>query len=240
MEIFRYNVAVTDRKWFGLLADQPALDEINFWQPSPSRVADPEGTPWLFKLHSPDDYIVGGAIFVRFFRMPISLAWETFGIKNGVSSLAEMIQRVRQYRKADVQDRDEIGCIILSDPFFLPKMEWIPIPSDWKRNIVRGKHYDTRDPIGADLWLQLTLRKSVASVSALPATQQPSLGTPILVIPRLGQGGFRAEVTDAYGRRCAVSGERTLPVLDAAHIRPFREMKSHDVRNGLLLRSDIH
>jgi putative restriction endonuclease len=40
------------------------------------------------------------------------------------------------------------------------------------------------------------------------------------VQPRLGQGAFRLLVTDAYQRRCAVTGERTLPVLDAAHIRP--------------------
>ena len=37
---------------------------------------------------------------------------------------------------------------------------------------------------------------------------------------RLGHGAFRLLVTDAYQRRCAVTGERTLPVLDAAHIRP--------------------
>ena len=42
----------------------------------------------------------------------------------------------------------------------------------------------------------------------------------ILPGPRLGQGGFRVLVTDTYRRRCAVTGERTLPVLQAAHIRP--------------------
>jgi putative restriction endonuclease len=47
-------------------------------------------------------------------------------------------------------------------------------------------------------------------------------------------------VMDAYDRRCAVTGERTLPVLEAAHIRPFAETREHDVRNGILMRSDIH
>ena len=48
-------------------------------------------------------------------------------------------------------------------------------------------------------------------------------------------------VTDLYERRCAVTGERTLPVLDAAHIRPLRRQTGpHDPRNGLLLRSDLH
>ncbi|OCN02834.1 hypothetical protein A7X67_02970 [Clostridium sp. W14A] len=40
---------------------------------------------------------------------------------------------------------------------------------------------------------------------------------------RLGQGTFRVIVTEAYQRRCAFTGERTLPVLEAAHIKPYSE-----------------
>lgn len=65
-------------------------------------------------------------------------------------------------------------------------------------------------------------------------------GEPTLIRPRLGQGAFRVAVTDAYQRRCAVTGERTLPALDAAHIRPYAEGGEHAVPNGLLLRRDIH
>lgn len=45
----------------------------------------------------------------------------------------------------------------------------------------------------------------------------------ILIRHRLGQGAFRVLVTDAYQRRCAISGEKTLPVLEAAHIRPYSQ-----------------
>ncbi len=62
----------------------------------------------------------------------------------------------------------------------------------------------------------------------------------MLVQPRLGQGSFRLVVTDNYDRRCAVTGGRTLPVLEAAHIKPFALVQHHDPRNGLLLRSDVH
>lgn len=48
-------------------------------------------------------------------------------------------------------------------------------------------------------------------------------GAPHLIRPRLGQGAFRVLVTDVYGRKCAVTGERTLPALEAAHIRPYAE-----------------
>jgi putative restriction endonuclease len=56
----------------------------------------------------------------------------------------------------------------------------------------------------------------------------------------LGQGSFRVLVTDAYSYRCAISKERTLPVLQAAHIRPYGEGGSHELSNGVLLRSDLH
>ena len=59
-------------------------------------------------------------------------------------------------------------------------------------------------------------------------------------MPRLGQGAFRVLVTDAYRRRCTISNERTLPVLEAAHIRPYADNGPHQLSNGLLLRSDLH
>jgi putative restriction endonuclease len=78
----------------------------------------------------------------------------------------------------------------------------------------------------------------------MPAAPQVStgdrFGSPTVMRRRLGQGAFRLAVTDGYGRRCAVSGERTLPILDAAHIRSFASGGEHAVSNGLLLRTDIH
>jgi putative restriction endonuclease len=47
-------------------------------------------------------------------------------------------------------------------------------------------------------------------------------------------------VTDAYGRACAITEEHTLPVLEAAHIKPFAEGGPNKIFNGLLLRSDVH
>ncbi len=65
-------------------------------------------------------------------------------------------------------------------------------------------------------------------------------GEPRPIKPRLGQGGFRIAVMEAYGRACAVTGEHSLPVLEAAHIRPYADRGEHAVSNGLFLRSDIH
>ena len=77
---------------------------------------------------------------------------------------------------------------------------------------------------------QLTNRSGLLSVSAAPRSSTLALG----------RGRSGSLVTDLYERRCAVTGERTLPVLHAAHIKPFGANGPHDPRNGLLLRSDLH
>jgi len=37
-----------------------------------------------------------------------------------------------------------------------------------------------------------------------------------------------------------MTGEKTLPVLQAAHIKPYASGGAHALDNGLLLRSDLH
>jgi putative restriction endonuclease len=234
----RGYIGVTDRHWFERLR-RSGLDEVNFWQPSPTGVDAAPGTPWIFKLHYPQNAIVGFGYFTYYTRMPIAVAWETFGAGNGVDSYAKMVSSVSAYRKHVWAGSAEIGCVVLSDPVFLDESQWIPAPADWAPNIVKGKYYGLADGPGAAIWRQLMAHATApAAASALVAANP--LGKPVLVVPRLGQGAFRLQVTDAYARRCAVTGEKTLPALEAAHIKPFSEVKAHDVRNGLLLRSDLH
>ena len=57
---------------------------------------------------------------------------------------------------------------------------------------------------------------------------------------RAGQASFRKALLVAYGNKCAVTGSETAIVLEAAHILGHAEQGSDDVRNGLLLRSDLH
>jgi putative restriction endonuclease len=128
---------------------------------------------------------------------------------------------------------------VLSDLLILEEADYIAAPSDWASNIVRGKYYDLDTGEGARAWMQLRIAARPPGTSALESIPG-GYGTPTLILPRRGQGAFRLMVMDAYDRRCAVSGEKTLPVLEAAHIRPFSETESHRVSNGVLLRSDIH
>lgn len=57
---------------------------------------------------------------------------------------------------------------------------------------------------------------------------------------RQGQGRFRSELLHEYGRRCCITGWGVEPVLEAAHIAPYRGAHTNHVWNGLLLRSDLH
>ena len=236
-------VGVTDRKWFDLLRSQPGIDEVNFWQPSGGRNfrAIRPGELFLFKLHRPDDFIVGGGIFAHFSLLPISLAWEAFQVGNGALDLFEMRTRVEKYRRVPPSAHDDytIGCILLEQPFFLPREQWIPIPQDWSPNIVQGKTYDLTVEPGRTIWTKLQTRQE-STMSSVVRETEAAIGEPVLVQPRLGQGAFRILITDGYERRCAFTGERTLPALDAAHIRPFSEIKQHSLDNGLLLRKDLH
>jgi putative restriction endonuclease len=68
----------------------------------------------------------------------------------------------------------------------------------------------------------------------------PTFGDPRLTPQRLGQQAFQAVVLRAYSRRCAVTGDRIRPVLQAAHPRPLPAGGDHRLDNGLLLRSDVH
>ena len=238
-------VGITDYEWFQFLAAQPGIDEVNFWKPGGQQgfSALRAGEPFLFKLHAPRHVIVGGAFFAYFSKMPVSLAWDAFGIKNGARSITEMRGRIEKYRRTPPTVEDyTIGCVLLSQPFFFEERDWIPIPGDWKNSIVQGRTYDLTQAPGDQLWISVLAR--LGRDSAQTVVDHPLLpgrfGEPVEVRPRIGQGIFRVLVTDAYGRRCAMTGERTLPALDAAHILPFAMPGAHRVQNGLLLRTDLH
>ena len=98
------------------------------------------------------------------------------------------------------------------------------------------------DAVAQRVWRDVTiaLTSGRVRVPAAPASPFGGYALPGLQPRRLGQGAFRKLVLDAYGRRCAVSGEHAVPVLQASHIKPFADVEQHEITNGLALRSDIH
>lgn len=201
------------------------------------------GYPFLFKLHAPENFIVGVGFFTHASLLPSSLAWEAFGEKNGAGSFEEMRRRIEKYRRTlpDLRCDYTIGCVLLQDPVFFEEGDWIPAPRDFHPNIVQGKTYDLRSPAGKALWEAVRpLLKREVELRSRRELEGPMYGRPVPVRQRLGQGSFRVLVTDTYRRQCAVTREKALPVLEAAHIKPVVHGGAHRIDNGLLLRTDVH
>jgi putative restriction endonuclease len=230
-------VGVTDNQWLRFLRERKP-DEVNFWRPGgqPFKALQPGGL-FFFKLHAPQRKIAGFGVFVRASVLPLKLAWEAFGEKNGVTSLADFQRRIARFRR-DNDPNPMITNIILAQPVFRPDDGFIPQPESWKDSIVVGKGYSADSPEGRVM--MKFAEQPLFEIGIELNTNLPNAYEQRMTKVRLGQGAFRVMVTDGYQRRCAISGERTLPVLEAAHIKPYAKDGPHNIRNGLLLRSDIH
>lgn len=57
---------------------------------------------------------------------------------------------------------------------------------------------------------------------------------------RQGQPKFRKDLLKAYNYQCAISGCEIQPILEAAHILPYKGKETNHIQNGILLRADLH
>lgn len=241
-------VANTDFDWYAFLAAQPALEEVNFWQPGGGKQAfralNP-GEPFFFRLRENRNVIAGFGWFARHVRnVRSSLAWQAFGTNNGAPDLESMRRRIRVLRTSQPEHADDpdVGCLMIAQPTFFPSDRWIAQPNDFRPNIVQGKTYDVTVGEGRRIYeacIDAAASSEMGTVARI-AEGRARYGEPGLVLPRLGQGIFRIALDAAYEGACAVTGEHSEPVLEAAHIRPYSQGGPHHVENGLLLRSDIH
>jgi putative restriction endonuclease len=237
----------TDREWFKFLSKERDLDEVNFWRPG-GRQAFRQlkaGDLFLFRLGKPDDAIVGGGTYTHFSFASIRQVWDAFGRKNGSPDYDTFQRLLAKYKELDSTpdrvDAATIGCIILTAPVFLPRERWLHVPVEYGSHNQQGRRFDAGTRVATSL-ITAVSEAFVPSAHwkvAEPTPTEMRFGE-YVVRQRMGQGGFSLMVADAYGRRCAVSGERTLPVLESAHIVPVSRGGLHRPENGLMLRSDIH
>lgn len=234
-ELKEFVIGVTDNDWFSYHAAHRS-PEVNFWRPSatPFRALQPGGL-FLFKLRAPHHIIAGGGFFASSSQVGLRQAWDWFETANGFDSSADFFRRMGGYAP-----NRTITCIALSEVFYLEPRQRIAVPASFPRHIQVSKGYMIREE--PNLWREVLERLKAASGQgpAANATLQSGHGKPLLVIPRVGQGAFRSLVAEAYGRACSVTGEHTLPVLEAAHIHPYAAGGEHQLDNALLLRSDVH
>lgn len=247
----KFYLGTTDNSWYQYLSARNPED-VNFWQPGGNLAfrALEQGAPFLFKLKYPLNAIGGVGFFSSHTFLPTSVAWDTFGFRNGCETYDEFKLKILNYRADKTQANPQIGCIVLTNPVFFNQEDWITTPENWSKSIVQGKAYSTEEEIGNRIWekVELLLNKYMDQSYDL----QNSLGafmlgepnaryqTSILSRVRIGQGAFRVLVTDGYQRKCSISGEKTLPVLESAHIQSYAKDGPHSLSNGILLRSDIH
>lgn len=211
-------VGTTDTRWFEFLAPR-RLDEVNFWQPSvrPAFENVPIGMPFVFKVKRPHHHIAGAGYFITRSVLPLDLAWEIFGEKNGTASISELRELLGPLAGRGTS-LNQITCQVIANPVFFEVQDWLPDPPGWSPNIVRGKMYRTEEAEGAAIWahVQPLLASDREDKTETPengvfvANEPPAqYGEPILMQPRLGQGSFRLVVTEAYRRKCAITGEST-------------------------------
>lgn len=122
----KFWVGLTDFEWYRYLS-RLKPDEVNFWQPSAKSrfsILQP-GEFFLFKLHSPRNFIIGGGVYYYFSVFPMSMAWDAFSQKNGAVSeevLRAQIIKYKRKKKASLR-------ISISDASFLPSLSFFPNPN---------------------------------------------------------------------------------------------------------------
>jgi putative restriction endonuclease len=235
----------TDAGWWRFLSAHPSLSEVNFWRPGGRTFAALRpGEPFFFRLKSPLNRIGGFGLFARYALLPVWRAWEVFGEANGTHSEDELLERLARLARRPVNSTTLIGCVAITDCTFFPNGALVDVPASFRPQNLSGSVIDLDRSEGARLWASC-LDRALASSPEKPdwvqeAVSRQRYGQPQIVVPRLGQGSFRLAVLDVYEGGCAVTGEHSLPALEAAHIRPYRSGGSHELRNGLPLRRDLH
>lgn len=249
-------IANTDHAWFDYLAEvsrfrRDLLDEVNFWQPSGQRPMKKmlPGAVVFFRLKAERAAIGGYGFFSQFKVLPLSLAWDVFGVKNGDPDEARFLRRIGGYRGADLLDprvvATPLACNVLRNVVFWPRERWIPWGEreGWHRNVVQGATVTDvaqRERLLAEVAADATPFPAELGESFVPVAIDSRRIVETRAVVREGQGAFRTRLLDAYEGQCAITGEHTQPVLDAAHVQPYLGPESNHVQNGLLLTKELH
>lgn len=206
------------------------------------------GEPVFFRLKDPHNAIAGYGFYAHYCLLGLDEAWDVFGWKNGDPDKLRFLQRIGRYRGIDLLDpaqpRAEIACTILRDARFWSdrRIAWAEAEG-WQRNIVQGK--TESDPARASRLLAEIAYDATEVPEELVKPFAPvnvDERTIVLseTVRREGQGTFRARLMTAYDGHCAITGEHTELVLDAAHIQPYLGPRSNHLQNGLLLTKEFH
>ena len=150
-----FYIGITNNEWYNYLK-RINPEDVNFWQPGGKlrfRALGPN-EPFLFKLKKPNNAIAGLGFFSSHTFLPLMMAWEVFGERNGCKSFEEFQRLIFQNRQKENLN-STVGCIILTNPIFFEKEDWIEVPQNWSLSIQQGKTYTIDTVIGRQLWIRL-------------------------------------------------------------------------------------
>jgi len=236
-------VANTDQEWWeGLRRLGGRFEEVCFWRPSADtgfRAVKP-GEPFLFKLKAPRRDVAGFGFYSYATPLPVSMMWRLFGELTGAESEATANERVLRMRtRVGLDSKDgvdyRVGCICVREVVLFEDSLMLDAPKDFEKHVGLGKVYALKKEPGRSLWQDCVWRSRQKGDRSLIKDAE-DVRVSLEARPRLGPLSFAASVLDAYGRRCAVTGEKTLSVLQPVRIR---ESSDWTVPNGLLLRADL-
>ena len=242
-------IAHTHREWFDFLSARTTgqqLDEVNFWFPRAQRPPKrfETGEVVFFRLGAPGRAIAGYGFFASFSCLPLDLAWRTFGIRNGAVDRSSFYRLLGRLSQADLAM--PLGCMILLDAHFWEDRRWVPWGAD-RGYPTTGVQVGRTEPDPNNLeFLNGELMPYSMSIPTElladfhPVVDDTRLRATTTSVVRHGQGAFRVRLLDAYGGQCAVTGEHTEPVLDAAHIQDYLGPTSNHPGNGILLTKEFH
>jgi putative restriction endonuclease len=232
-------VAVTDPEWYDFLLGKPGFPVVNFWKPSgKSFHAVGEGEYFFFKVKGTINRVVGGGVYGGYAISRLSDAWKSLGEANGAPSFERLEHLVKK------GSDPLIGCTFVHSPVFYREVDAFPLPPDWSPNLQTGTRYDMSDRRYAAYFAELmqfvphTVPELTPDVSWFD--DGPVFRAPHLTPTRMRQNAFRMVVSTAYHDRCAITGSKIRPALQAAHILPVTQGGKNRIDNGLLLRSDVH
>lgn len=238
-------LAPTDTNWFNFLRRNGALTTVNFWTPTDWNVRSlSEGDCWYFVLKGKEPRkLGGGGRFSHYEILKVSQAWERYGIGNGVESKEILTEKLNNYKKRNsknyvYQTDPNVGCIILTDCIFLEDDNQKYVSEyalEFAPSIVKYKTFQL-DP----LQLYGISSNPGENSDELISDEDARRRVVSSIVNRQGQGAFRQSLITAYNSKCSITGCDAIDALEAAHIMPYRGLHSNTIRNGLLLRSDIH
>lgn len=199
----------------------------------------PSGSLVLYVLdRNNHSYIVGGGYFIGWRIINAYDSWNVYGIRNGVLSYDDFIQEI--INQGGNED-SFLNALLLSSNFIFANKEMILIPDEFNAQCSG----DLRTVISVNSEIGRYLNKLVIKRRAPHLRDFGDSWPGIYYLAahlnsKYASNSFYSRVAAAYDFKCAVTGVRARPALEAVHIRPFYDAQFQSIQNGVLIRSDIH